>query len=72
MTNRVLNQKPRWGRKRAHGATVNLLVGHGPKQTVTPVGVPPGPYFVLPTLGPIIARQLPPYIAYDPLGGESG
>jgi len=72
MTNRVLSQTPHWGRKRAHGARVSLLVGHGPRTPVTPIasggggaGGNGGGVAGLPTLGPIIPRQLPPFIAYD-------
>ena len=81
MTNRVLSQTPHWGRKRAHGARVSLLVGHGPRKTATPVasggggagtgggGGQGGTDSALPALGPTIPRQLPPYIAYDGAAG---
>lgn len=91
MKGRVLGQRPRWGRRRAHGAKVSLVVGKGPKKTTTGGGTGGGTggdgggggqggggggqgggggtVSGLPTLGPIIPRQLPPYIAYRAIPG---
>lgn len=81
MKHRVLSQKPHWGRERARGARVSLLVGKGPKKPTGVVeggggagggggvaGGQGGTVTGLPTLGPIIPRRLPPYIAYSSAG----
>lgn len=65
---RVISQTPRPGTRLMHGAKVELVVSSGVRRKVEPAERATKTAR-LPSLGAILPRRLPPFIAYDGPGG---